>query len=296
MKLSLWTLAVLAPLTLVLPTAARADDVADNDAAVDATPVAVAAKTPEFSQGILFPHSILDRALARAIDKNGTVDYVALKGDKDLAQYIQATATADLSLFPTWEIEAGTKDKNAKPKIDRSAELVFWINAYNAHVLKTLSDAYPLDSPDEIKDFDTAKTHRVAGKDYSFAEMREKIIAFDPRALFALTDGTLGGPMLALTAYRFRDIDLTLNSAANTFVNDDRNVSVERIANKVTISDYFSAANAPFTPLGERRKMAGVRLLLSAYTDKRGQRAYFTANDYQIILKPRDRKLNIKTK
>lgn len=267
------------------------------------------AQPREFLQGILFPYSLLDRALKGKVDKNGNVDYVALKGDKDLDLFLRAVATADLSKFPVLEVkplpddktaEAPVKDgkdgKEAKPVLNRNAELVFWINAYNAHVLKALADAYPINGPDDIKDFDIAKTRLIAGQRWSFRDLRKKIVGFDPRALFALTNGTRGGPLLEARAYRFANLNAALEAATNIFVNDRRNVSVERIQNKVTLSDYFVEANELFTRRGDRKKLSGARSLLAAYSDKRANRSYFTTNDYRIEIKPADRSLNIKSR
>jgi hypothetical protein len=261
-----------------------------------ATSSAPAATANNFAQGILFPYSILDKALLDNVDKSGNVDYLALKGNKNLDLFLQAVATADLSQFPTFEVQPDPKDKNGKVTINRNAELVFWINAYNAHILKTLADAYPLKSPDEIKGLDTDKTHRVAGNLYSLRELREKIIEFDPRALFALTEGTRGGPMLSMHAYRFYGFNDMLNAAVNAFINDPRNVEVVRIQNKVTVNDFLKQANDLFANRANsgNRKLGGLRFLLSSYTDRRGERSYFTTNDYQIIFKSRDRNLNQK--
>jgi Protein of unknown function, DUF547 len=261
-----------------------------------AAPAVSTPSTNDFPQGILFPYSILDRALRGSVDKTGDVDYLALKGDKNLELFLQAVATADLSQFPSFEVPPDPKDREGKVTINRAAEMVFWINAYNAHLLKTLSDAYPLKSPDEIKELDTAKTHRVAGQEYSLREMREKVIGFDPRALFALTEGMRGGPATMMQCYRFYGVNDMLNAAVSAFINDPRNVEVVRIQNKVTVNDFLQQANALFAPraVNSRAKLSGVRFLLSSYTDQRGERSYLTTNDYQIVFKPRDRSLNQK--
>jgi hypothetical protein len=230
-----------------------------TSAAVTGTTFSASSPTPpvttnNFAQGILFPYSILDKALIGNVDKSGNVDYVALKGNKNLELFLQAVATADLSHFPTFEVQPDPKDKDGKVTINRNAEL------------------------------------------YSLREMREKIIEFDSRALFALTEGTRGGPMLAMQAYRFYGLNDFLNAAVNTFINDPRNVEVIRIQNKVTLNDFLKQANDLFANRANsgNRKLAGLRFLLSAYTDRRGERSYFTTNDYQIIFKPRDRNLNQK--
>jgi hypothetical protein len=251
-----------------------------------------------FSQGILFPHSYLDAALAVSADDEGFVDYVPLKTDKNLGLYLQAVATADLAKFPVLKLPPKEDDKNKKWREDRNAELVFWINAYNAHILKAIADAYPVNSPDEIKDFDTAKTRVVAGENYSFRDMRKKIAGFDPRALFALTNGTKGGPRLAPRAYRFADINDTLELSAKNFVNDPQNVSLLRIQNEVTVNSYLTEFNDVFAPRSDPKRMEGVRFLLGSYTDQRGQRSYYVTskNDYRIKTNKTDRTLNYRSK
>jgi hypothetical protein len=257
------------------------------------------------NQGVTFPHHLLDRALAGRVSDDGTVDYVAIKGDKSLAAYITALAGADLTKFPDWDVPvpapsdddvpSAKREKKTGPVKDRTVELVLWINAYNAFVVQSLANAYPINSPDDIKGFDTAKIHNVAGKRYSLADLRGVISAIDPRALFAISDGTVGGPALAPKSYRFYDIGAALESAVTRFVNDPRNVKVLRIANQVTISDYFLVADGLFNSVSTRKKHAGIISVLASYTDQR-DRAYLTAGDYQLIFIPRDRTLNIKEK
>jgi hypothetical protein len=264
--------------------------------ATDATAAVTTVAAPKVhGQGIIFPHYLLDRALEPNVDKTGRVNYAALKGDKNLVEYLQAVATADLSKFPVLPGAPKPDDKDAKPTENRNPEMVFWINAYNAHILNRLANAYPINSPDEIKDLDTAKIHRVAGQDWSLREMRKKIASFDPRALFTLTNGALGGPLLQAVSYRFAGIDQQLENAVQTFVDDPRNVELLRINNRVTLNSYFSEFNEAFAPNTDPKRMLGVRFLLSSYSRRRGERSYFTTNDYSIDTKKSDRALNVKS-
>lgn len=262
------------------------------------------------AQGVAFPYALLDMALAERVDKNGRVNYGALKGDKNLAAFLAAVATADVSRFPTFEtkpkldadgkpIDAPTtkkrgKDKNkvSAPQLDRTWEMVFWINATNAHTLKTISDAYPIKSVGDIKEFALAKTHLVAGKNYSLAELREKVASFDRRAIFTLSDGTLSGPILLGRAYRSFDINSALEAAVSAVVNNPKNVQLTRIQNKVVVSDFFQTVNDTFKSTGNRKKWEGIRYLLSLYVDQNADRKYFTTNDYAISFTPRDTQLN----
>ncbi|MDQ3813220.1 MAG: DUF547 domain-containing protein [Armatimonadota bacterium] len=281
------------------PTAAPADTAAADNAATDtpAEDATEAIKPEDFPQGLLFPYYLLDAALNKRVDTNGTVDYAALKGNKYLDLFIKAVATADLSQFPSIDAKEETTDPKTGKTVtkivkDRSAELTFWINAYNAHVLKALSDAFPVSSPDAIPDFYTAKTRRVAGKDWSLADLHRDIVKRDPRAFFALIDGTRSGPMAPIGAYKYRNLDQTLDEAAMAFVSDPRNVQLLRIEDTVTLNPLFAQVNTLFQPAATRGKFEGIKRVLAAYTQRKPERNYYATNDFKVQWKRPDRSLN----
>jgi hypothetical protein len=249
-----------------------------------------------FSQGPLFPYSLLDEALAGNIEADGNVRYSNLKDNKYLGWFLKAVATADLSQFPTFEFMENDPE-TGRPTIkrkDRTMELVFWINAYNAHLLSTIAQAYPIKSVDAIKDFDTAKVHNVAGKNYSFKELREKILSFgDPRALFALASGTAGGILPSPTAVRYVEYDDRMNSAVSVFVNDPRNVVINRIQNVVIVNSTFKDVSDLFKT-GQHQKYEGIRFVLAGYTEGNAK-GYLGSGEYRIEFKEADRSLNDKS-
>jgi len=245
---------------------------------------------PVFEQGILFPYELLDQALNSRMDNNGNVDYLALRANPSLALFVRATNTADLGAFPVWK----EKDKEGKVRLDRSSELVFWINAFNGHILKAVSDAYPVKNVGEIKGLFTDKTHVVAGKTYSLQEIRDKIVGMDARALFALSEGTKGGPLLSPSAYRLTGLSDALDGAVSAFVNDPRNVVLTRIQDQVQVSDYFREADKSFSSKFKRGKWGGIRYLLMTYTRESAQRKYFITNDFRVNFQAKDNSLNNK--
>jgi Protein of unknown function, DUF547 len=243
-------------------------------------------------QGMLFSYTALDCALVGRVDKTGNVNYAALKGDKNLERFVRATGKVDLSLFPTWKLPVKEGAKPVGDGLDHSAELTFLINAYNAHVVKTVADAYPLESVDQIKDFDTAPTHLIAGKKWSFRDLRKKIIGLDRRAAFVLTDATRGGPPLVGLAYRFDLISPLLTKVTHSFINDVDNVELLRIRNVVTVNPFFMEVEPLFVPPKSNRKWDGVRELLKGYTESDTNRKYFITGDYEVKFKQPNRKLN----
>ncbi len=292
--LSVLTLAALScALPLASPLASPLRALA-GDAPTEANqPVAKVPVMPKsFNQGILFPYGYLETALDGKVDSKGGVDYASLRGDANLNIFMQAVATADLDAFPVFPVK---NPQTGVVKQNRNAELVFWINAYNAHVFKTVSDAYPIDKISEIKNFDTAKTHVVAGKNYSLAELRKKIVVLDPRALFTLIDGTRGGPMPMPSAYRFRTINGDLNAAVTRFVDDARNIEISRLQSKVTLSDFFKTVAAALNGKGNNQKKTdALRTLLATYSTQRGSAGFLSNNPYLVDFKPADKSINTK--
>ncbi len=284
-KCSRWLCAAL-PLGLVLNGAVLPVS-ADEPAEPDRTTLPdVPAADQVFPQGILFPYYWFDRVLADKVDKDGHVNYVAMQNDKDgkraLRYFMQAVATADVSRFPVLPTKTTTKDKLGREvetlTEDKAPELVFWINAYNAHVLNAILAAYPIGSPDDIKDFDTVKTRRVAGKDYSLAELRKKIVTADPRAFFALSDGTLGGPILRNEAYRYTDINDSLNRAVQYYISNPQQVQLLQLEKKTTVNPLLQEADELFLPKGARNKWDGIRKLLTTYSVVGSEQRFYITN------------------
>jgi hypothetical protein len=251
----------------------------------------------DYPQGMLFPYSLLDKALADNVDRNGNVDYSKLTDNKHLGYFIQAVEHADLSQFPTFDVYKTDEKtgRETKKVVDHSPELVFWINAYNAFILNDIAKAYPVKTIDEIKDFDTAKTHNVAGTKYSLKELREKVASFgDPRAMFALPSGTAGGFLPSPTAVRWSEFDDRMNSAVRVFINDPRNVRVSRIQNQVTLNPVFKEVDAIFSSKYSRNKGEGIRKALAGYTNQGSNRSYFVTGKYRIDYGQENRLINDK--
>jgi len=136
------------------------------------------------------PHATLDRILDVYV-RDGMVYYAALRTERaGLDRYVASLEQA------TWVATA--------PDADRRA---FWINAYNALVLRTVinvypiagkGDGYPAKSIGQIPGaFDKTK-HRVAGQVLTLDEIEKTVIAGfgDVRMLIALGRGALGSGRL----------------------------------------------------------------------------------------------------
>lgn len=243
--------------------------------------------------GITFPYELLDSVLHRFVSDKGEMYYLKVKDDNDLNTFVRALAVTDLNGFPMFTKLKDPEDATKGLVPDMSYELMFWINAYNGLRIKAISDRYPVSSIVGLKDFDTEKTHVIAGKNYSFAELRQKIGKMDPRALFGMVYGTVDGPSTPISVFRASGLNQQLDLAAKSFVNDPSKVGVpDRLANKVEVSPFLQEVNTYFQPGTSRRKFEGIHQVLATYSTNGAARNYFVTADYTINFSLANNKLN----
>jgi hypothetical protein len=133
----------------------------------------------------------------------------------------------------------------------------FWINAYNALVLRTVvnaypiagkSDGYPAASIGQIPGaFDKTK-HRVAGQLLTLDEIEKTVIAgfADPRMLIALGRGALGSGRLRSEAYTGARLNEQLDQAVEEFVKRADVFRIDRALGIVEVTPFFSWREAFF--------------------------------------------------
>jgi len=179
-------------------------------------------------------HAPLDRILDTYV-RDGNVYYRALQMErKPLDAYV-----ASLNL-PAADVAAWSK----------SEQLAFWINAYNALVLQTVIDKYPVKGA--VRDYPTASIrqipgsfeqlpHRVAGRTLSLDAIEKDVIVAmgDARALIALGRGAIGSGRLRSEAYRADRLDEQLEQAVKEFVARPVGFKLDRDLNVLTVSPLF---------------------------------------------------------
>ncbi len=130
------------------------------------------------------------------------------------------------------------------PREDR---LAFWINAYNAFVLQTVVDRYPIRGrakeypPDSIRQIPGAfdkRTFRAAGRAATLDEIERRMLPDfkDPRAYFALSAGAVGSGRLRSESYRGADLERQLAAATAEFLTTQEHVELDRGGNELTVS------------------------------------------------------------
>jgi len=182
-------------------------------------PAEAAAPTP-------FDHSLFDTILLAHVE-NGLVDYEALKGQhsKQLEQYLRSLA-------------------DAKGFAGRDEELAFWLNAYNAFVIKGVLEHYPgLESVMEVKGFFDDRRWRAARKLHSLNEIENEIIRpkfKDPRIHFILACAAQSCPPLQSRAMNPASLQSQLESAARNAINSTKYVRVDPKAKVLRLTRVMS--------------------------------------------------------
>ena len=195
--------------------------------------------SPEVSVG--FDHSWLDRVLSTYVDDQGLVDYSGLKERSD-----------DLDAYV--KLLEGTSPKSHPGRFPTHADkLAYWINAYNAFVLKGVVDAYPVRSVKDIKMLSGFfnRTHFTAGgQSYTLNGIEHDILReeFDePRIHAAINCASLGCPRMEQAAYGPQEVEERLGEAMRLFIRESRNVRIDRRRKVVVLSKIFDWFENDFT-------------------------------------------------
>jgi Protein of unknown function, DUF547 len=187
-----------------------------------------------------FDHSRLARTLA-AVTDGWRVDYGAVARSSDLAAYRRDLAAADPASF------------------SRDEQLAFWINAYNASILNLVAERMPVRSVLDIDGALTRVRFRVARSDVSADEIVHGIVRRlgDPRAHFALSGASVGGP--PLRAYDGAGLGAQLEDNARRYLADEQR-GARGDGERVLVSRILQWFAGDFAPVGSMPSALGTML------------------------------------
>ncbi len=99
----------------------------------------------------------------------------------------------------------------------------FWINFYNVNIIKLLVENYPIKSINYIREPFKNETLDFTGNKISLDLIEHKVLRNlgDPRVHFALYSTATSSPVLKRTAYTAETLDLDLDVATRTFLDDE---------------------------------------------------------------------------
>jgi len=203
-------------------------------------------------------HAAWDALLHRYVDEHGAADYHAWRHEaqEELDDYLERLAEVEVSRL--------TKDE----------ALAFWINAYNANVVKGVLDHYPMTSVKEVKDFFDRIRYRVAGRELTLNEIEgEGRTLGDWRIHFAVVCASSSCPLLRTEAYAADRLDAQLTEQTRQFLGDpQRGIRVEGTTLWLSrIFDWYQTDFLPATERGRSRRLTAEQLLplIAPYLDLR---------------------------
>ena len=176
--------------------------------------------------------------------RDGLVYYFAMKQERGkLDRYVQALGDISADTLKGWSPDR---------------QLAYWINAYNAFVLRTVIDAYPIrgKSPDyppnsirQIPGSFERRQFRAGGRMLTLDAIEKDVIGEfnDARALLALGRGAVGGPRLKSEAFTAARIDSQLTTMVSELVTRRDLVWVDIPTERLSVNPLFSWREAIFT-------------------------------------------------
>jgi len=240
-------------------------------------------------------HRVYDQLLDINV-RDGLVYYNAVKASRaGLARYI---ASLDMP-------------EAAFARLSRDEQVALLINAYNAIVLHTVVQHYPIEGragafpAKSIRQIPGVyeRKHRVAGRSVSLDELERWLLDDykDARVIFALGRGALGSGRLRSEAYTASRLEMQLADATREFVIRQGHFRIDEAANTVVVTPLYSWREKDFVA-GFAGKAADVfderspieRAILALTLDHLfpSEQAYLRQNRFKVEFGTFDWRLN----
>ncbi len=246
------------------------------------------------------PVPAIHRPLDQILDLNvrdGFVYYRALKGERGRLDRYISSLNVPAATYDSW---------------GREAKMAFWVNAYNALVLQSVidhypirgrGDAYPPGSIRQVPGVFAQARHAVAGRRVTLDQIEKSILPefHEPRLYLALGRGAIGSGRLRSEAYTGERLMAQLDDVQVEFVNEQTMLKIDRGAEQVAVTPILSwhaeefvaacdpGASGPFaarSPI-ERATIAFIAPHLLPL-----EREFVNRNQFKVVYQPFDWRLN----
>jgi hypothetical protein len=227
--------------------------------------------------------------------RDGFVYYRALKVDRrQLDAYVNSLANVSIDSAP------------------RNDQVAFWLNAYNAVVLQTVVDHYPIPQkttsypPRSIRQIPGAferDQHHLGGRMVTLDQIEQTIIPpfNDPRLFFALGRGAVGSGRLRSETYTGEALEKQLSELASECANHAQCLEIDRAKRQVLISSIFSWRSQAFIDTyagpasGVFAARSPIERAVLAYVQPKlltAEKEFLAENTFSVTFRPFDWSLN----
>jgi len=229
--------------------------------------------------------------------RDGRVYYAALRSERGrLDRYVASLNVAE-----------GTYDR-----WPREAQIAFWLNAYNALVLQTVVNHYPIRgkapgypaaSIRQIPGAFERTAHRVAGRQMTLDDIEKTILPEfrDPRLFLALGRGAIGSGRLRSEAYTAARLESQLDAVRREFVDHGAMLRIDRLNEQISLTPIVSWREADFVaaydpgeqgPFGRRSPIERAAIAFVMPHLLRLEREFVEANSFKMAFHEFDWRLN----
>ncbi len=242
-------------------------------------------------------HAPLDQLLELYV-RDGFVYYNAVKSDRRRLDAYIATLN-------------GPRARGID-RLSQDEQIAFWLNAYNALVLETVVNNYPIRGraanypPNSVRQiagaFDRA-THLVAGRTLTLDQLETSVLAGfrDPRLYLAIGRGAAGGGRLRSEAYSGARLGEQLASVAAEFATGGHLLDIDEATGNVEVTaivswrqaDFIAAYGSASSPRYAARSPIEKALLAFIEPNLLGhEREFLEQNRFRVQFRPFDWRLN----
>jgi uncharacterized protein DUF547 len=241
-------------------------------------------------------HQPLDQILDLQV-RDGLVYYRALKSERGRLDRYIASLDVPAATYDAWP---------------RDQQAAFWINAYNAFVLQTVIDhypirgkaaAYPSISIRQIPGAFEREKHRAAGRGVTLDEIEKTILPGfkDPRIYLALGRGAAGSGRLRSEAYTGERLAAQLNAVQAEFVTERTMLTIDRAGERMTVTPIVSWHEAEFVAAYDKgadglfAQRSPIERAMVAFTQPHLlplEREFLQKNTFRVTYHPFDWRLN----
>ena len=227
--------------------------------------VTIDAAIPKNFPADQFSHDVFEHLLQTYVDGAGNVDYERWQAH-----------TTDLQELESYLAAVSRYSPESTPERfkSRQDQLAYWLYAYNAYVIKSVVDRWPLESVTSVKapleivkgfGFFYQLRFVFGGKPYSLYAVENDIIRAiyrDARIHFVLNCGSESCPVLRPQVPAGNELEPFLQQAAVDFVSDERNVFIDHDKKEVVLSAIFKWFRKDFINDLRRRGLPSDRGLI----------------------------------
>ncbi len=189
-----------------------------------------------------FPHTAFEKLLAQYVDIDGRVNYEAWDASSDAVGKLDGYLAGVSQFSPD----------NAPDRFrNRSNELAYWMYGYNAYVIKSVLDHWPIASVTDIKaplevvtglGFFHRQRFKFGGEYLSLLAVENEKIREqyqDARIHFVLSCASGSCPIVRPELPTGNALEEFLATAATEFASDPGNIAVDHEARRVVLSRIF---------------------------------------------------------